>query len=359
MMDEHGGNVYRYPHIEADFSASINPLGPPEGVRLALAEAMNLIARYPDPAYTALRASIGRYCSIDPVRIVAGNGATELMFAYFRALRPRQVLIPAPLYSEYARAAALAGAEVSYCLTNADTGFCINADTLIREISRNRPDVLVLCNPNNPTGREIQPEDIAGISEAAGKVGTRILLDETFIEFTDGYPENSLCGMLVHDCQITIIRALTKFYALPGLRIGYALCGDHAVVKALLTCQEPWSVNGLATAAAAAAFADREFFEESRTLIQEQRTLMLDRLSALKRMSAFPAAANFVLCRIDRPDLSAVQLQDLLLEDGLLIRDASNFMGLDDSFFRVAVLRQADNERLLRSLQKIFGGVSA
>lgn len=352
MYESHGGNIYRYSYPVIDFSANINPLGMPPLVKEAIRRGIDNLVHYPDPDYIALRSSLGTYCGVSPDNIVVGNGATELIFQLFRSLGPRRVLAVVPLFTEYERAARLVGADFLHFTLRWEDSFSLPLSELLGRMRKPGLDMLVLCNPNNPTGQLLGAEAITPILEMAAKNGVIVVVDETFIEFTDGYPLSSALVYGSGFSNLIVLRALTKFYALPGLRLGYAWIGDTRVMERFRLAQEPWSVNSLAAAAGEVAFIDQDYITATRAWLKEERPYVYETLRGFADLTVFPPSANFVLGRIKRVDLDAAKLKELLLTDGILIRDASNFAGLDRNFIRLAIKAGRDNRYLLDRLSR-------
>jgi len=210
----------------------------------------------------------------------------------------------------------------------------------------------MLCNPNNPTGKLLDRDTMKAVIETAKSLSVTVVVDETFIEFTEDYPDSSVLSFASEFDNVVVLRALTKFFALPGLRAGYAWVGSEEALSRLLLTKEPWSVNLLAACAMEVVFDDADYITASRAWIAEERAYFCDRLAEFRDLVVFPPAANFVLCRINRPDLDAARLKALLLNDGFLIRDASNFRGLDSRFIRIAIKSRQDNQSLITCLKR-------
>jgi len=351
-MDFHGGNIYRYPYPVIDFSANINPLGVPPRVRKAVVEKLDLLVHYPDPEYIAPREAAARYCRVSKENVILGNGATEIIFQLFRALKPDRVLAPVPLFSEYERAARLGGAEFVPIVLDWENGFALSPQLLFENLKQVGAQMLMLCNPNNPTGKLLDRDTMKAVIETAKSLSVTVVVDETFIEFTEDYPDSSVLSFASEFDNVVVLRALTKFFALPGLRAGYAWVGSEEALSRLLLTKEPWSVNLLAACAMEVVFDDADYITASRAWIAEERAYFCDRLAEFRDLVVFPPAANFVLCRINRPDLDAARLKALLLNDGFLIRDASNFRGLDSRFIRIAIKSRQDNQSLITCLKR-------
>lgn len=347
----HGGDVYRLARVLGvsladllDFSANINPLGYPAGVPEAVAGALPDLVHYPDRSCLELRWDIAAYHGLSPEEVQVGNGSTELIYLVVQTLQPARALIIAPAFSEYQNALNKAGVPYEFHLTTEAGGF-----TLDRLPEAPGADLIFLANPASPSGVLLQPERLLPWLEAWEADGVWMVLDEAFIDFVE---EASVKTCLRHFPHLIILRSFTKFFAIPGLRLGYLLAAPELVDR-LAGVQEPWSVSTLAQAAGRACLKDRAFIAQSRSLISQERRYLLKKLQALPGLTPFPGEANYLLVKLAQG--SAPRLRERLLSRGIIIRDASNFMGLDNRFFRVAVRRREENDRLLIALRACLG----
>lgn len=351
---EHGGNVYAVarltggaPDALLDFSANINPLGLPAAVRAAVLGALDLIVHYPDAEAAALKQAISRRYSVDPRLVTCGNGAAELLYLLCHMRRPRRVLVAAPTFSEYERAARAAGAAAHYCPLDAVDGFALDPDAFAARLPGT--DIAFLCNPNNPTGRLVPPAAVETIVAAAAIHGAWVVVDESFIDFLPDAADWTCRPLLSQYSNLLIIQSLTKFYAIPGLRLGFLLA-DPAVGDLLDRGKDPWNVSTLAQAAGVAALADDDYRAASLTAIPPARADLHAALAALPGVQPYPAAANFIMADISRTGFTAADLRQALLPAGILIRDCCNYPGLSSAYIRLAVKLPADNRRLLAAL---------
>jgi threonine-phosphate decarboxylase len=334
----HGGSpAARGPVL--DFSASINPLGPPDSVLRALRRALPAVAHYPDPGCTALTARLAAFHHVEPGQVVVGNGSNELIHALPRAVRPRRAAVAEPTYTEYLRASLLAGAEVEHWLAAGDA-------FTPRGFDPDGADLVWLCNPNNPTGQLWPRSDLV---EWVGAFPRALfVVDEAFLPFVPGEEDHSLVPVLGRLPNLVVLRSLTKLYSLPGLRLGYALAHPDLAerVRGQLV---PWSVNALAQAAGLAALDDAGFLRRTHEWAANEPAAFCRRLTVLTRnLEPVPSRAVFVLLRVQ--GTSSGRLAAALGECGLAVRDASNFVGLDGRYVRVAVRSPGDNRLLLREL---------
>lgn len=357
---EHGGNLYAAarqtggsPDDYLDFSANINPLGIPGSVRQAILSAVDSIIHYPDAEATALKQAISRQYGVTADRITAGNGAVELLYLLCHALRPRRVLIPAPAFSEYERAARAAGAAIEYHFLRPGDGFAVPLEPLIDKLAA--VDMLFLGNPNNPTAVLCRRQQLERLLTAARERQVTVVVDESFLDFLPDDSAYSCRPLLASYPHLFILHSLTKFYALPGLRLGFALT-DPALTARLCAGKDPWNVNCLAQAAGVAALTDQDYRSRSRRLLTGAKAALYQRLSAIPGLKAYPPAVNFILLDIAATGLTAAKLCQALLKQRILVRDCSNYPGLSPYYIRVAVKRPEENQLLLQALQTVLAG---
>lgn len=362
MTELHGGNIYRFAEALdideneiVDFSASINPLGPPKSVISAIKKQGKYLFNYPDPDAKQLIQAIAKHLGIDPQSVICGNGSTELIYLVARALKPERVLIPAPTFSEYERAYKRSNElRVTRYELKKEESFDINPDRFIEEleklVTRHLSPVTnvmaFLCNPNNPTGRLLKKKDVLKIAAAAKKNKSYLVVDEAFIDFT---PEESVVRNVEDNPYLIVLRSMTKIYALSGLRIGYGIFQKN-LIRAMHEQKEPWTVNTLAQKAGITALNDRAYVKKTLALIKREKKF-LERGFEKTGIKFFHSDTNFYLLKIG----NAVETWKKLRDKGILVRDCSNFVGLDESYVRVAVKSNADNKRLLKELEKLCG----
>lgn len=326
-----------------DFSASINPLGPPPEVKQALAGFDP--ATYPDPDCVDLREALSSHLSLPADHILIGNGATELIHLLARAYlnRRSRCLIFSPAFGEYEASARLSGALIHHVTAAEQDGFVWNADAALQAIRRLRPHLAFLANPANPTGVYLSQETVMTIAEAM-PAGSLLILDEAFVTFVD----NAWDALpLLATKQVVLLRSMTKDYAIAGLRLGY-LVARPAVIERLRPLQPPWSVNGAAQAAGLAALnSGSDYLVRSRSVIAEARDYLSQELMALG-LRPYPSVANFVLVETGR---DAAILRKKLLLRGTNVRDCTSF-GLP-TCIRVAVRTMPECQRLVAALQEV------
>jgi threonine-phosphate decarboxylase len=344
----HGGDVYHLARTLGvrvedllDFSANINPLGYPAGVPGAVQAALANLVHYPDRRCFELRSDLAAYHGLSSDEILVGNGSTELIYLVVRALKPARALVIAPAFSVYQEALEAASVPYDFHLTSEAGLF-----TLERLPEAPGAELVFLANPASPSGAILAPERLLAWLEAWDAAGTYVALDEAFIDFVE---EASLKASLARFSRLIILRSFTKFFAIPGLRLGYLLAAPE-LVATCAAMQEPWSVSNLAQAVGRACLQDQDYMSKTRALVKEERQHLLKGLQALPGLTAFPGEANYLLAKLTLPGWTARTLRERLLPRGIIIRDASNFKGLDERYIRVAVRRREDNDRLLGAL---------
>nr|WP_294473177.1 aminotransferase class I/II-fold pyridoxal phosphate-dependent enzyme [uncultured Intestinimonas sp.] len=345
----HGGDLVSARVLWAgevlDFSANLNPLGMPEGVRRAAAEGVEEAVHYPDPLCRALSAAIARRDGVAPGQVLCGNGAADLVFRLAFSEGPRRALVTAPTFSEYEAAVSAAGCTVVRHILDRARNFDLTGavlDELTPEL-----DLAFFCTPNNPTGRVIDRGLLEAILEKSRAAGVRLVVDECFLALSDGGEAAGLAGYLEPYPNLLLLRAFTKSYAMPGLRLGYCLSADGALLDRISRCAQPWSVSAPAQAAGLAAAAEPSHPRLARALIARERSRLMRALEGLG-LEVIPSAANYLLFRA--PGIT--DLRERLLRRGVLIRSCADYPGLGEDDYRIAVRLQEENEQLIRAMKE-------
>ena len=329
-----------------DFSANINPLGPPEWLRPVISAHVSSLIHYPNPDYTELTAAAVERYGVSAGEIIFGNGSSEIIHCLPRIIGANRAVIPVPAYSDYACASELAGLEVVKLAMSEEQGFVLNFDEL--ESHLHGGEIVFIGQPNNPTGLTV---DTASLRELAKRnPNTTFMIDEAFADFIDGF--DSIIGD--RPANVIVLCSLTKFYAIPGLRLGCAVA-DRKLVERCKAIMPTWSVNTLAQAVGTMALRDNDYAVKTREFVTKQRESLVNGLRQLPGVAVYEGRANFILCKLSRADIDAPELANRLLSDGIAIRVCDNFDGLDSRFFRVAVRTRDENALLLNSLRSVMG----
>ena len=396
---QHGGDIYSN-KVSMDYSANINPLGLPQGVKEELARCMKeqVCCVYPDSRCTDLVNALADYHKVSCDWIICGNGAADLIFGLTFALKPEKALLLAPSFLEYEQALKAAGCDISLFYLKEENGYCLDVDELCQIIEKNsfdpasadpakisclekdRPvpaalkgwDILFLCNPNNPTGIAVKKEQVLKLAETCERTNTFLVVDECFGEFLDEPEAYSVIPFLEKLPHVFVLKAFTKIYAMAGMRLGYALCSSGEVLTRISQVRQPWSVSGLAQKAGIAALKETEYVLKTRKLIHEQRNKMEAALEKLGYI-VYPSQANYIFFKERILQEAAVKsteqekktgqeqknagkeiagLYNRMLKQGVLIRSCSNYPGLDASCYRICVKTEEENREFLHKLSQ-------
>ena len=386
-MDFHGGNIYkifREKNIKEilDYSSNINPYGIPESLKKRITENLEILERYPDPDYVELREKLAYLNKVDVSNIILGNGATEIIFLFMKVINPKKILIAAPTFGEYERAVkAMKRVENSSILGNSDKkkddenscgkqkikieyfelkendDFKLNIHNLKNELEK-KYDLLIMCNPNNPTGKFLKLDETEEILKECNKYNTKLFIDEAFIDFLKDGIKESIINTKEDKQNLFVTRAFTKFFAMPGLRLGYGIYFDKKLEKRISEKKEPWSVNNIAEMAGLTVLDDTKYIEETLKWIAEEKTYVYEKLNEINGIKPYKTEVNFITVKIEDnfilKGLNVKILRGKMIEKGILIRDASNFKFLDERFFRLAIKNRKNNDRVIETLKKIF-----
>lgn len=329
-----------------DFSASINPLGAPPEVHQAIQQALERIGDYPEIGAESLCADLAKYHRLAEQNLLPGSGSTELIYLLPRVLRPRRALLVHPCFGEYAPALRQVGCRINSFELKPEEEFYFSVDWLLERVG-GETDLVVLANPGNPSGVPIPPGRLMELADRLGDC--RLLIDEAFVDFC---PDYSVLTQVAERDNLLVLRSLTKFYAIPGVRAGYLAGGREDVVR-LAAAQEPWRLSNLAIAAAKACLAAVDYRERTLAAITTLRTELAQELEGIG-LRVFNSAANYLLCRLPENAPPAAQLAEQLRSQGLLVRCCSDFQPLDRRYLRLAVLNRTQNQRLLEALARML-----
>lgn len=351
----HGGNLERAMEkydISSeeiiDFSANINPLGFSPKIREIIIKNLNQLSHYPDPECKEAKKEISHYFKIDYENIILGNGSTELIYLIVQTLKPKKVLIPIPTFYEYEKALNNYNASIKFYKLIEKQEFSISINEIISQLAG--IDLVFLCNPNNPTGTFLHREEILILVKEIHRRKIFLVLDEAFIDL---HEEESFIKEVKKYNYLIILRSLTKFFGLPGLRIGFGV-GSSKLIKELEIQKIPWSVNYLAQIAAREVLKDEKLISKSRYFLLKEKEFFYQELSNIEGLKVYKPSSNFIFIKL-LGNISSEKLQDQLGRKGILIRDCSNFRGLEKGkFIRVAVRTRKENIKLLKEIKSIL-----
>ena len=336
----HGGDIYAG-KVLLDFSANTNPFGTPQAVQEAIIEALPQLHRYPDPYCRKLVAAIAEHEAVPKNYILCGNGAADLIYAYGRAVHPKKAAMLAPTFSEYALG--LSDCEISYYFLQESKDFALDSG-ILDFLHLEKPEVLFLCDPNNPTGRLADPKLIEAILECCRDLKIRLFLDECFLDLTkDGVSRKN---DLARYPELFLLKAFTKSYGMAGVRLGYGLSADTGLLEAMSRSQQPWNISSLAQAAGIAALKQQGFLQKTIETVEKERVFLSASLSGLG-FRVIPSDTNYILFQ------ARVGLADALREKGILIRNCDNYPGLCPGWYRIAVRLPEENQALIQAMQEV------
>ncbi|WP_315169350.1 pyridoxal phosphate-dependent aminotransferase [Metaclostridioides mangenotii] len=330
-----------------DFSSNINP-NIIKDLEKHVYEGFKLCKSYPDIDYQNLRNNISDYLDVDSKYIIPGNGATEIIYLLMKSIG-RRLAVLNPTFSEYGRSAYLNGLDVMDLYLDKDKGFRADINQVVENLDRF--DSLFICNPNNPSGNV---QDISKLMDILHKNNKLLIVDETFMEFVGDEQDYSLLKYVENNKNLFIIKAATKFFGLPGLRLGYGITSNNEILERIYKFKEPWTINSIADHLSNYIFSDKGYIQQSKLDGRLEREFLLERLKGIENIEVYDSDTNFILIKLINKRSFQVKVE-MFKDHSILIRDASNFKGLDDSFIRIAVKSREDNLRVIKSLERVVG----
>ncbi|MGF7185779.1 threonine-phosphate decarboxylase [Desulfitispora alkaliphila] len=355
----HGGNIYNFAKKHGyheqeviDFSANINPLKYPAGLKEEIINSFENIKHYPDPDCTELKAMAAELYQTHWENIIAGNGAVDLIYTIVQRLRPKKVLIVQPTFSEYEKACKTIGVEPDNLILKGDDDWQLS----LQEIGSvlNSYEMLFLCNPNNPTGNTHPIETIKELYRQCKKNKVVLVLDESFLDFTREEDRNTALNLFKQDDDnLIILKSLTKMFSIPGLRLGVAVANSN-LVKRLEEFRPPWHINYFAQRAGVYCLSNSRVVAETRSFIEKEKQFVYDGLKKITGFKPFKPSANFILVDVRVSGHSAHTVATSLANYRIMARVCDNFIGLDDNFLRFAVKKREENNKLLTALNEVI-----
>lgn len=329
-----------------DFSSNVNPHIISDLGKYVL-EGLEKSRSYPDINYTNLRNNISDYIKVDSELIIPGNGATEIIYLLMKSIK-RRLAILNPTFSEYGRGAKLNNLEIIDFHLKEENNFSIDLDEIQKNMDKF--DSLFVCNPNNPNGKVKDLNELLDLMIENDKL---LIVDETFMEFVGEEEKYSLINKIEQTPNLFILKAVTKFFGMPGLRLGHGVTSNKQIINNIYEYKEPWTINSFAENLSNYLFKDKEYINGSKDYYINERKFMLEELRKISRLKVYDTDTNFVLIKLDDDEANSLKLE-LFEKYNILIRDASNFIGLDKSYIRVAIKSHNDNKVLIESLRKIL-----
>lgn len=335
------------------FSANVNPLGISQHLKETLGSQLDAITSYPDREYKVLRSCIADYAHSQPEHIIVGNGSTELISLFIQTRHPKKALVLGPTYSEYEREISLGGGITKYYPLREERNFNLDVTDFCRQL-KDSIDLLVLCNPNNPTSSAITAHEMRRILDTCLEHGIFVMVDETYVEFAPEMERITAVPLTNYYNNLIILRGTSKFFAAPGLRLGYAITGNQDLAKDINTRKNPWTINSLAEIAGRLMFQDMDYIKKTQKMIQEERKRVYDILVSWATVKVYPAQGNFILMQILDEHVTAETLFEHCIRKGLMIRNCSTFPFLNNSFVRFCIMMPEENDRLLEAFKEVL-----
>jgi threonine-phosphate decarboxylase len=333
------------------FSANVNPLGISPLLRETLASHIDAITTYPDREYRSLRNCIAAYADTDYENIIMGNGSTELISLFIQLEHPKKALIIGPTYSEYEREIALGGGTCLYYPLKEELDFVLDVEHFTSQLNESI-DLLVICNPNNPTSGAITRKTMRRILDVCKQNDIFVMVDETYVEFAENEKEITSVPLTAFYNNIVILRGTSKFFAAPGLRLGYAITGNRDFIKSINTRKNPWTINSLAVVAGEIMFQDKDYIQKTRDLISGERARMYHIFSEDSRFKPYPPSGNFMLVRLLADGMTSDLLFDRAIREKMMVRDCSTFPFLDNRYIRFCFMSREMNDKLIECIMR-------
>lgn len=333
------------------YASNVNPLGFSPKAREALLNNIDAISSYPDRDYVSLRSSISKYCGCLPEQLILGNGTSDLIRLTMETISPKKTLIVGPTYSEYARTATMFGSEITtYMLKNLDD-FEMDVEMFLKALN-DSIDLLVLCNPNNPTGKLLTREQMDTILSRCLELNIFVMVDETYIEFVRDVDAVSSVALARKYDNLIVLRSVSKFFAAPGIRLGYAITSNEDFLNETSNTKIPWNINSYASVAGV-MFEDEKYINLTKSLIHTERNLIYSALSSRKTIKVFKPEANFVLIKLLKEDQTAGEVFDYCIKKGFMIRDCTDYEGLGDKYVRFCFMKPEQNDNMVNTILEI------
>lgn len=335
------------------FGANVNPLGLSDYVRRTLCENIDVITRYPDRNYVSLRNVIAQYCDIDSDYVVTGNGSTELISLLISQQNAKHALVIGPTYSEYERELSLTGGKMSFYNLKENNDFEFDLEDFKKNLKED-VDFLILCNPNNPTSSVIKKGQLEILIQECQTRNIFVMIDETYVEFAPCVEEITVTSLVEKYNNFMILRGVSKFFAAPGIRLGYGITSNKDFLVTLKRHQNPWSLNSLGALAGELMLTDTYYIKKTRELILHERDYMCRQLETFKYAKYYKPYGNFILVKILKDDLTSQDVFEHCIKKGLMIRDCASFESLEGEYIRFCVMSPKDNQRLMNCLAEIL-----
>jgi threonine-phosphate decarboxylase len=359
-MRKHGGNIeaaaQKY-NLEIDeiidFSANINFLGPPKVVKEEIKDNLDRIIHYPESGARTFSYNLAEYLNINSENLIIGNGAVEIIYLITKVIQAERAMVLAPTFSEYEAAIESAGGEIELFKLDREQGFKLDIDRLVKKLKQVDIDLLFLCNPNNPTGDLVEKEKLKQVLQLAKEENIFVVLDEAFLDFLLEEDEHTLIKEAVKRENLLVLRSMTKFFAIPGLRIGYGITNQQLIAK-LKASKDPWNINLFAQKVGIKVLKEADYIQRTKEVLKREKIFLYQQLKEMDYLKPYSPTVNYILIDISDSNYSSQELERELAKRGILIRDCSTYHLLGKDFIRVAVKSRKDNKVLINKLKELL-----
>lgn len=334
------------------FGSNVNPLGMSPMMKQALQKRIDILTEYPDREYKDLKEAIHVYTGAETAHILPGSGSTELIVTFITTIKPKKTIVVEPTYSEYKRDLKAVKSEIIDFILKEENDFQLDPEALCSQIDES-VDMVIICNPNNPTSTCLTAAQLQKIVEACRKASAFVLVDETYVEFVKDVDAVSAIPLVKDYNNLIVLRGVSKFFAVPGLRLGYACTSNEKLLRYIQKHENPWGISSIAAYAGTVMFRDTCYINATRSLISQEQSLVCSALKTRKTIKIFPPAANFVLVKLEQETLTSADLFEHCIKKNLMIRDCSNFLGLGPKYIRFCFLKPEDDDLLVNTLLEL------
>ncbi len=341
-------------HQIVSFSSNVNPIGISYKLKQSIHDNVDVLTTYPDRECVELRRAISEYCMAPLEQIMVGSGVTELISMCIETIKPKKALLINPTYSEYERVIKINGGEVISFPVEEKDEFRLNVEKLCDTLE-DAYDLLVICNPNNPTGTSVKHEELRKIFTYCKQHKIYVMVDETYVEFAEEIAQITSIPLAQEFDNVFVMRGISKFFAAPGLRLGYMINSNDEIRDYMNRAKNPWTINTLAAVCGAEMFRDIEFIMETQRVMREEKNRLLEILKGISGLKVYEPTANFILMKILKPKVTSEMIFEHCIKDGLMIRDCSSFPGFGKEYIRFCICKPEDNTRLMNKLKEILG----
>ncbi|MBE5932841.1 MAG: aminotransferase class I/II-fold pyridoxal phosphate-dependent enzyme [Lachnospiraceae bacterium] len=335
------------------YNSNLNPMGVPESVKQALKDCVNTVIRYPENYYPALKTSISKYAGCKEDQLILSSGSSDLLRLFISILAPKKAMVLVPSFSEYEKVLNIFGCEIVYYELDEANNFQFDIADFVGHLDSSI-DLIILGNPNNPTSQIISRDDMETMAEVCKELDTFLLIDEMYIEFVNKYQEITSTPLVDSYDNIAVLRSTSKFFAVPGLRLAYAVISNKEYLDAIHTTAAPNPISSITAAVCTEMLKDKKYIKESSSQIFTERNLIVSAMSTNKNVKLYKPSANFMLVQILKDGVTAGQIADHCKLKGIVIRNCENIRGLSDKFIRFCFMKPSQNDLLVNTILELL-----